>query len=310
MQVEGGEPSAWRRGPRPVVLTIGSFDGVHTGHQALIASVIDRADSSQSDAAVLTFDPHPRCVVDPENCPPSVTTIEEQTSLFAEQGVERTFIFPFNEATRQWSAETFCDAIANAVELRAIIIGEDFHFGRGREGNVDFLTRWGAARGVDVTVIKPVLENGEPVSSTRVRQTVLDGDVATAHRLLGRPFFIDAKVVGGEKVGAELGFPTANLAIPAGKLIPQDGVYGGWLKVAGDWHQAAISVGTRPTFSGHSIVVEAFALDFEGNIYGQTVRCAFGSRLRGQERYWTTDDLIAQMKRDVEQVRSTVARTP
>ena len=307
MRTEGGEPSAWSHGARPVVLTIGSFDGVHAGHQALLGNVVHRARARGANSAVLTFDPHPRCVVDPAHCPPSITTVEERTSLFAGEGIDRTFIFPFNTETRQWSAEKFCDGIAAAVDLTSVVVGEDFHFGRGREGNVDFLREWGWHRGIEVVVVEPILEGGAEVSSTRIREVVAAGDLVAASRLLGRPFFIDARVVGGEKVGAKLGFPTANLQVAKNKLIPQDGVYAGWLYTGGAWHQAAISVGTRPTFAGTATVVEAFALHFDGDLYGKSVRCAFARKTRDQVKFDSADDLAVRMRDDVAEISALLA---
>jgi riboflavin kinase/FMN adenylyltransferase len=219
--------------------------------------------------------------------------------------VTRLLAFPFTHETSRWTASAFMDAIAGATELRAVICGADFTFGYKREGNVAFLQEWGAANGVAVEVVD-LLRAGDRISSTRIRTELAAGDVSAARALLSRDYFIDAPVVPGNRMGRQLGFPTANLGTPTEKLIPANGIYSGRVRVDGEWHVAAISVGTRPTFNGEGVIVEAYLLDFDRDIYGATVRCSFADRLRAEERFADVDALVAQMHRDVEQVRTTL----
>ena len=309
MRVERGLPEP---GPRPdgppAWVTIGNFDGVHLGHRALLDGVLLPAREGGGDAGVVTFDPHPRCVLQPEHCPPSVTTLDEKASILEELGVDRLVVLPFDLEMSKWSADHFCERLVTAFDLRRLVVGHDFALGHKRQGNIPFLTQWGRERGgFDVEAIDSVLDGDEPASSTRIRAALADGDVELAARLMLRPWFIDAEVEHGEKRGRGVGFPTANLTIPKGKLLPARGIYATRVRAREQWWEAATSVGVRPTSGGEHVTVEPYLLDFDDDLYGERIRCEFIARLREERTYATADELVAQMHVDVEDTRRLLA---
>ncbi len=292
----------------PVVLTIGNFDGVHLGHAALLSRVQSEAAQRGAQSALLTFDPHPRCVLDPAHCPQSLTTVAEKTDVLAEHGLDRLVVLPFNREVSTWGAEQFCDMLGEAFDLRALVVGHDFALGHKRQGDIAFLRAYGERHGFSVEVVEPVLVGEEVVSSSRIRAMLAEGDVRSAAALLGRQHFMDAVVEHGEEVGRHLGFPTANLSIAGGKCLPAPGVYAMWVRVDGAWQAAATNVGYRPTFGGDRLTVEAFLLDFSGDLYGREVRAAFVERLREERAYATAGELVVQIDKDVEQVGALLRR--
>ncbi|HWF57424.1 MAG TPA: bifunctional riboflavin kinase/FAD synthetase [Candidatus Dormibacteraeota bacterium] len=291
-------------GDAPVVLTIGNFDGVHLGHVRLLDEVASVARRLDAQTALLTFDPHPRCVLDPAHCPQSLTTLAEKRDLLAAGGLDRLVVLGFTREVSAWRAEQFGDMLVGAFDLRALVVGHDFALGHKRQGDVAFLRDYGARHGFAVEQVEAIRVGAETVSSSRIRSLVADGDVSVAAGLLGRPYFMDATVEHGEEVGRHLGFPTANLSIAADKCLPGPGVYAMWVRVAGAWHVAATNVGYRPTFGGDRLTVEAFLLDFSGDLYGREVRAVFVERLRDERAFPSVDELVVQIGRDVEQVRS------
>ena len=291
-------------GDAPVVLTIGNFDGVHLGHLALLDEVDSLARPPKAQTALVTFDPHPRCVLDPAHCPQSLTTVSEKQALLAARGLDRMVVLGFTREVSTWRAEQFCDMLLRAFDMRALVVGHDFALGHKRQGDVAFLRNYGERHGFPVEQVEAVRVGDEPVSSSRIRTLLAEGDVAGGAVLLGRPHFLDATVEHGEEVGRHLGFPTANLSIAADKCLPAPGVYAMWVRVDGEWHAAATNVGYRPTFGGDRLTVEAFLLDFSHDIYGREVRAVFVERLREERAYGSVDDLVAQIGRDVDQVRS------
>jgi riboflavin kinase/FMN adenylyltransferase len=309
VRVERGAANDWSRSGGPTVLTIGNFDGVHRGHKGLLAAAERVASELDAELAVLTFDPHPRCVLDLENCPRLITTVEERLSLFSDLGVDRTLVWPFTVEVSEISADSFCSLLAQNLTLRALVVGRDFALGHRREGDTQFLTEWFTPQGCDIHVVDLFGEGGA-ISSSAARALIADGRVAEVPQLLGREYFIDGQVVGGEKLGTTLGFPTANIAVGPHKLLPHDGVYCGWLRIGEEWKPTAISVGTRPTFGGQDVVVEAFVLDFDGDLYGKNVRCVFMERLREQRTYNSIEPLVAQIAEDVKQSRDVLSRRP
>ncbi|MEO8898552.1 MAG: bifunctional riboflavin kinase/FAD synthetase [Candidatus Dormibacter sp.] len=288
----------------PVVLTIGNFDGVHRGHVALLEQVRSVSASMGAQTAVLTFNPHPRCVLDPPHCPPSLTTLPEKQSLLDRGGVDRLVVLGFTREVSGWGAEQFCDLLRDAFDLRALVVGYDFVLGHKRQGDITFLRGYGERYGISVVQVDEVRSDATAVSSSRIREMVMSGDVAGAAPLLGRQYFMDARVEHGEEVGRHLGFPTANLSIAAEKCLPEPGVYAMWVRVDDAWHMAATNVGYRPTFGGDRLTVEAFLLDFSADLYDHDVRAVFVERLREERKYASIDDLVAQIGRDVEQVRA------
>jgi riboflavin kinase / FMN adenylyltransferase len=313
-------------------VTIGAYDGVHLGHRMLLGLLRSEADQRGLASAVVTFDRHPATVVRPESAPLLLTDTEQKLELLAACGVDVTVVVPFDERRANETAEEFVERIlVQALRARLVVVGEDFHFGHGRKGNVALLEELGRAHGFEVVGVALAGADGsragaplpgvpgpsaehEIVSSTRIRRLVADGHVAAATALLGRPHEVRGTVVRGDGRGAsELGFPTANLAVPEGIAVPGVGIYAGWFRRAGgNALPAAISVGRRPTFYGDPAgggalarpLVEAYVLDFAGDLYGERVAVAFVERLREERRFERVGDLVLQMEDDVARTRS------
>jgi riboflavin kinase / FMN adenylyltransferase len=294
------------------VVTIGAYDGVHLGHQAVLRLVRELADARGLEAALVTFDRHPAEVVRPESAPRLLTTLEQRLELLDATGdLDLCWVLTFDEARSKEAAEDFVrEVLVDGVGARLVVVGADFHFGHRRGGNVPLLERMGAELGFEVLGLGLVAVEGEasgvPYSSTRIRELLAKGDVAEAARLLGRPHEVRGVVERGDQRGAEhLGMPTANLTVPERICLPVDGVYAGTFVAEDEVERpAAISVGTRPTFyEDGDILVEAYVLDFDGDLYGQRVKVRFREWVRGQERFDSTEALVEQMNADVEATR-------
>jgi riboflavin kinase/FMN adenylyltransferase len=285
-------------------VTIGAYDGVHLGHRALLRDLSQRAADAGLSTVVVTFDRHPAGVVRPASAPLQLTDLEQKLELLGACGVDRTLVIAFDRARADETAEDFVkEVLVDTLNARLVVVGEDFHFGHGRKGNVALLRELGAGHGFEVVGEALTDDGRDPVSSTRIRTLVAEGDVAGAARLLGRPHEVRGPVVRGDgRGGPELGFPTANLQIGDDIALPADGIYAGhFIRADGTAHPAAISVGRRPTFyePGTSpVLVEAYLLHFDGDLYGEPARVSFVSRLRGDRRFESVDALIAQMHRD------------
>jgi riboflavin kinase/FMN adenylyltransferase len=298
------------------VVTIGAYDGVHLGHQAVLRLVRELADARGLEAALVTFDRHPAEIVRPESAPRLLTTLEQRLELLDATGdLDLCWVLRFDEARSKEAAEDFVrEVLVDGVGARLVVVGADFHFGHRRGGNVPLLERMGAEYGFEVLGLGLVAVEGDatgvPYSSTRIRELLAKGDVAEAARLLGRPHDVRGVVERGDQRGAEhLGFPTANLTVPERICLPADGVYAGTF-VADDGVErpAAISVGTRPTFyEDGDVLVEAYVLDFDGDLYGQWVKVRFREWVRGQERFDSTEALVEKMNADVEATRRILA---
>ena len=294
------EPGAIRG---DVVATIGVFDGVHRGHQRLLHEVVAGV-AGAGTGVLVTFDPHPRCVLDPAGCPPLLTGVAERARLAARHGVGSAIAIEFSEELSTWTAERFCDRLLTSLQLRRLVVGPGFALGRERAGDEAFLRAYGSGHGFDVVSVPPLTVAGERVSSGRVRGAVLEGRVEEATELLGRFHHLPGTVARGDGRGRGLGFPTANVAATAGHCVPGAGVYATWLCVAGRWLRAATSIGVRPTFGGRTTTVEAYVLDFDEDIYDAGVELQFVARLREERAYADVASLVAQMHRDVEAVRA------
>jgi riboflavin kinase/FMN adenylyltransferase len=295
------------------VVTIGAYDGVHLGHRALLARVRRMADDHGVAAAVVTFDRHPATVVRPGSAPLLLTDLDQKLELLASTGMDYARVVRFDEERSRESAEDFVhELLVDCLGARAVVVGHDFHFGHRRRGNVPLLQQMGADLGFDVLGISLVADGpgGEAVSSTRIRGLLAAGDVASAAKLLGRPHEVRGTVEQGDRRGRDLGYPTANVVVPADVLLPADGIYAGWYqRGAGARHQAAISLGRRPTFhpDATASVLEAHLLDFEGDLYGEAARVGFVARLRGEERFDSVPELLARMADDVAATRAVLA---
>jgi riboflavin kinase / FMN adenylyltransferase len=297
-------------------VTIGAYDGVHLGHRALLCDLSDRAAAEGLSTVVVTFDRHPASVVRPDSAPKQLTSLEQKLELLAECGIDRTLVVPFDEARADESAEEFVqEVLVDQLGARLVVVGEDFHFGHGRKGNVELLRRLGAEHGFEVVGVGLTGDGADAVSSTRIRALLGEGDVAAAARLLGRPHEVRGPVVRGDgRGGPELGFPTANLAVDEDIALPADGIYAGYFTRAdGSAHRSAISVGRRPTFyepGSAPVLVEAYLLDFDGDLYGEAARVSFLEHLRAEQRFESVEALIAQMKADVEATERVLADRP
>jgi riboflavin kinase/FMN adenylyltransferase len=294
------------------VVTIGAYDGVHLGHQAVLRLVRELADARGFEAALVTFDRHPAEVVRPESAPRLLTTLEQRLELLDATGdLDLCWVLTFDEARSKEAAEDFVrEVLVDGIGARLVVVGADFHFGHRRGGNVPMLERMGAELGFEVLGLGLVAVEGDatgvPYSSTRIRELLAKGDVAEAARLLGRPHEVRGVVERGDQRGAEhLGMPTANLTVPERICLPADGVYAGTFVAEDEVERpAAISVGTRPTFyEDGDVLVEAYVLDFDGDLYGQRVKVRFREWVRGQERFDSTEALVEQMNADVEATR-------
>jgi riboflavin kinase/FMN adenylyltransferase len=273
-------------------VAIGTFDGVHVGHR----EVIDGADT------VLTFEPHPLRILRPEATPKLIMPFEIKRDVIEGLGVDELVVIPFDEDFSEIEAEEFCTGVlGDRLGATKVSVGENFRFGARARGDPSML----AATGEFETRVVPLVEvDGETVSSTRIRALVAAGDVAAAARCLGAPFLFEGEVTEGDLRGRELGFPTANVVPDDTLVVPGHGVYAAFA----DGRPAAVNVGVRPTFAtGRGLLVESHLIDFDGDLYGQTLRVAFIERLRGERRFPTVEDLIAQMHRDVEQARELCA---
>jgi riboflavin kinase / FMN adenylyltransferase len=287
-----------------VALTIGSFDGVHLGHQEVIRRTVAAASAEQAQPALITFEPHPRCVLDPANCPQSITTLQEKLALLEAAGVEQAIVLRFDRALASLSPQEFVDRVAATMDVRRWVVGFDFAFGRQRQGNAD----WLRSHGFGAEVVPPFKVGDKELHSSDVRRLITSGDIEEANRLLGREYSMAGPVEAGDKVGRQLGFPTANIGIEPNKLVPAFGAYAGRASAPEGDFIAALSVGYRPTFGGTQLRVEAFLLDFEGDLYQQRLELRFVKYLHADIRFASTDELVAQLRRDVEDTRRIVKR--
>jgi riboflavin kinase/FMN adenylyltransferase len=292
----------------PTALAVGSFDGVHRGHCAVLERLLATARDGDLAPAWITFDPHPRCVLDPVNCPAQITTLDERLSLARPLGIEHAIVLGFNKALATLTADEFMERLLDAMELRALVVGYDFALGRGRQGNVAWLREHGSRHGYTVEEVPPFRLDGEEVHSSDVRRLLTLGEVEAASRLLGRDFALAGLVEPGDRIGHEIGWPTVNLAVPPGKLVPGHGIYAGWATTPSGEHAAAISVGYRPTFDKTDLRVEAYLLDFDGDLYQQRLELRFVARLREQVKFADAKALSDQIALDVAETREILSR--
>jgi riboflavin kinase/FMN adenylyltransferase len=292
------------------VVTIGAYDGLHLGHQEVIGQVRALADRLGARTAVVTFDRHPASVVRPESAPCLLTDAQQRLELLAATGVDATVIVPFDDEQAQETAESFVKRVlVSAAGTRVVVIGEDFHFGRQRQGNVALLRDLGAQFDFDVVPISLLARDDgvdEPISSTAIRRALAGGDVTRAAALLGRPFEVRGTVVKGDQRGRQIGFPTANVEVPKQICLPADGVYAGWYeRPDGSVYPAAINLGRRPTFYEHAdySLLEAHLLDADPDLYGESAKVRFVGFLRSERKFDGIDALVTQLGVDVAQAR-------
>lgn len=294
---------------RPTVLTIGSFDGIHRGHQYLIGQVVARARARNAASALVTLHPHPKIVLQPSSPMRYLSTIEERLDWLAPLGLDYVVVFPFSLEASQIRARAFIELLAKRLQLSELLCGKDFALGYKREGNVEFLRALGRELGFSVTVVEPQTLDGQIVSSTRVRDLIAQGEMDAATQLLGRYPSVRGRVIEGDKRGRALGFPTANLAIAERRLIPADGIYAVRVKIGDTWYGGAANVGVRPTFDKGQRLVEVYIFDFDADLYDQMIEVHFVQRLRPEKKFESVDALIEQMKRDVIDARAVLEKS-
>lgn len=284
-------------------VTVGALDGVHRGHQQIIVEMAEAAHTADDIAVALAFDPHPAIALGYEP-PMLLTTLEERAELLAALGLDVLIVVPFTPTLARAPAAEFVGTLLRHLHLAALWGGPDLALGHRREGDVPFLRRLGAERGFAVHVVEPLMWEGDLVSSSRVRAALQAGDIAQAIGCLGRPYRLAGTVVHGDGRGRSLGIPTANLALPPEQLVPASGIYAclAHTERAGT-HPAAVNIGTRPTFDGHDVIVEAHLIDFEADLYDQTLALGFFARLRDEVAFPSVDALMAQMQKDIAQAR-------
>jgi len=289
-----------------VAATIGVFDGVHIGHQEVFGQVRQAAEHLGVSSAVVTFDGHPAHVVRPESAPKLLTTLDQKLELIAAQGVDYSYVVHFDEERAVTHPEVFVrEVFIDALHARAVVVGEDFHFGKGRSGNVAGLREMGEEWDFEVRALELIRHRDdarEPVSSTKIRRALAGGDVALAAELLGRPYAVRGVVERGDQRGIGIGFPTANLPVPKVMAWPADAVYAGWCdRVDGERHPCAINIGRRPTFYEHTeqSLLEAHLIGFDGDLYGEQIDVSFVGFLRSERKFDGVDQLVAQLEDDI-----------
>ena len=288
------------------VVAIGIFDGVHAGHQQIIATA-----KHQGDVTVMTFDPHPTSVIAPERTPTQLVNIKDRIELLKQAGATAVEVVNFNKDFSQLSPDQFIeDVLIGRFSAEHVVIGENFNFGFKAQGTPKYLTEVGPKYGFGVSIVKLHEDRGSTISSSRIRNLIIDGQIERANELLTRNFYLKGPVVHGEKRGREIGYPTANIGLNSLATIPADGVYAGWLSVGKDRWAAAISIGTNPTFPGvRGRQVEAYALDQVGlDLYDQEAKIEFGYRLRDTLKFDGLPPLLEQMKKDCDQARELTSK--
>ena len=302
MQVE--EELAGLLPKKDMLLTVGVFDGVHLGHKSLLSQLAEHARQQDLLSGVVTFRQHPQEVLSPQTRLPFLTDLAERTNLLKNEGVEAIIPLSFTSELAQLSAPQFVGLLKRYLRMRGLVIGPDFTLGRNREGNIDSLRTLGQDMNFTVTVIPPIMINGEMVSSTAIRNALANGDMKRVLNLAGRPFSLNGRVTSGAGRGLGLGFPTANLDIAPEQALPADGVYATWAYIDGKAYQSMTNIGKRPTFGSSQRTVEVYVLDYHSDLYGHELKIDIMARLRSEERFDTVDELEKQITKDMKQGRA------
>ena len=288
---------------RPVV-TLGSFDGVHLGHQAIIRRLKGKSDQEKKSGVVVTYEPHPQSVVAPDDAPGILTTLEEKLRLLEGLGVEETVVMSFDEELRDYSADEFVERIlVDKLNIGSLVVGEDHAFGRDRAGRIDLLKRTGTLYGFDVEVVSATRVDGTRVSSTRIRKEVASGEFSKATEMLGHPYPLSGTVVKGKGRGRHLGYPTLNLEIPQSKLLPRDGVYGARVNLENKEYPGMMYVGPKPTFREETRSVEVHVLGREIEVGDAKVELSVERWIREPRRFPDPEHLRDQLKSDEKKIK-------
>lgn len=293
---------------KDMVLTIGVFDGVHLGHKHLLSQLKELAQRENSLSGVVTFRQHPQAVLSPQTKLPCLTDLTQRIRLLKNEGIEAIIPLSFTHELVQLSTRQFIDILRKHLRMRGLVTGPDFALGRNREGDTDTLHTLGRELDFSVTVVPPMVVNGEIVSSTAIRNALAEGDMKRVRKLIGRPFSLHGHVNPGTGRGKGLGFPTANLNVGSQQALPPDGVYATWAYIADNAYPSVTNIGQRPTFGDSKRIVEAYILDYHGDLYGQELRIDIIERLRGEQRFDTADELKKQIAEDVRQGRAILNR--
>ena len=293
----------------PVIVTVGTFDGVHRGHWSVLEKIGARAVAREGRSVLLTFEPHPLKVVRPEVAPKLLTTPEEKKAVLARSGLDHVIFLPFTPELREYSPRRFVtEILLGGLGMSELVIGHDHGFGRGRSGDVGTLREIGAELGFTVDEVEAVQAGGAAISSSSIRRALAGGRLADANRGLGRSYLLTGIVVPGDGRGRELGFPTANLRVHGtDKLVPAEGIYACYATVPGGRFMGALHIGSRPTFPGAGTAVEVHLLDFAGELYGCGIRLELIERLRPVAAFDSVAELVEQMRADVLRTREVLA---
>lgn len=288
---------------RPTVTTLGVFDGLHIGHQRIMSKVVERAKALGVVPTAITFDPHPRAVLHPESAPPLLQTLDQRLANFEVLGIEQTIIIPFDKEFAAIEAEQFLnDIVRERLQAKEVYLGKGFAFGKGREGNIELLRRMSEENGFFADEVDEVTLRGRRVSSSAIRKLLDEGRVNLARRMLGRPYGVEGVIEHGAKRGRALGFPTANLK-PHNRVIPKFGVYATAALADGMWRRSITNIGIRPTFENDKQPsIETFIFDFDGDLYGDSIRVRFLHRIRDERKFAGIDELKTQIEKDTTRV--------
>jgi riboflavin kinase/FMN adenylyltransferase len=288
---------------KETLLTIGVFDGIHLGHQRLLTHLRDEARKKNWLSSVVTFKSHPKAVLSPENKLLWLSDMETRISLIRNLGIDVIVVLPFTSELARLTAQRFVQLLKEYLKMRGLVVGPDFALGRDREGDAEKLRLLGQEMGFSVEVIPPVVVDDQVVSSSAIRQALTQGDMKKAEKLFGRLFSLNSRVVGGDRRGRTLGFPTANLELKPEQALPSDGVYATIAHVGRELMPSATSIGVRPTFGGGKRLVETYIIGYEGELLGQGLTLDLVDKLRDEKRFDTVEELKSQMGRDVEQAK-------
>lgn len=295
------------------VITVGTFDGVHKGHRAIMDAVVRKAKERGARSVIVTFDPHPREIISPgDDGIRLLTTLQERCEILKDLGVDLMVVIPFDRDFSLLTSEDFVeDVVFKKIGVSEFVIGYDHHFGRNREGTIETLERLGKKLGFDTYVVSKKEVGHTTVSSTKIREALTEkGDVQLARQLLGRYYMLNGTVVHGDKRGKKIGFPTANITPEhPKKIIPRNGVYAVKLRVDGEWHSGMMNIGVRPTFDGSVRTLEAHLFNFDQDIYGKMVQIRFVDHIRNEVKFDGVDQLISRLEKDREQALEALKTT-
>lgn len=284
---------------RGTVLTLGVFDGLHLGHQKIMQKTVERARATNSIATAITFDPHPRAVLHPENAPPLLQTLDQRLANFELLGIEQAIVIRFDKEFSGQNAEEFLrDIVYDRLQAREVYLGKGFAFGKNRGGNIELLKKMSERLGFFADEVEEITLRDQRISSSKIRKLLADGKVNLARRMLGRPYGVEGQIVRGDQRGRTIGFPTANLK-PHNRVIPKYGVYATANLIDGVWRRSITNVGVRPTFEGDKAPsIESYIFDFDGDLYGDVLRVRFLHRIRDERKFGGIDELKNQIAKD------------